>query len=356
MFKMITLPKMLYALQNTYYPIPLETFAKIEGDLRSLIWQQGHPRIALRTLFRNSYNGGIALPDIRAYYLASHLVVINEWCHLPQHHPTYSLERKVMGNHAFYHFLCGGGAARLLPATQVVIKAWIKAMRDLGWWQRITQATPLWQGNWLKEIKKLTGFKQWDAIGISTIGDLLEQGKMMSFESIRATYQMSPSQQYKYLRIRHAWQAEGLEDREISESAPLEGRLLGPQLEVKAVSWTYRTLNNNMPDTLHGLRSRWETDTKRMEDIDWEAALMHPREVAIKSRLRLIQLKILHRSYYDRKRLHTMGRADSTHCLRCNHVEGSFMHTLWSCPRIQTHWELILRELSGVVEIEIPAM
>lgn len=37
-----------------------------------------------------------------------------------------------------------------------------------------------------------------------------------------------------------------------------------------------------------------------LEDIDWEVALMHPRKVAIKARLRLIQLKILLRTYYDR--------------------------------------------------------
>ena len=81
---------------------------------------------------------------------------------------------------------------------------------------------------------------------------------------------------------------------------------------------------------------------------------MHPREVAIKSRLTLVQLKILHRCYYDRKRLHTMGRADSAECLRCILGEGSFIHTIWRCPKIQTYWSLIVGELNTVLEFTVP--
>ena len=64
-----------------------------------------------------------------------------------------------------------------------------------------------------------------------------------------------------------------------------------------AVSATYKTLNDNIPDTLITIGDRWMRDTREMEDIDWEVALMHSREVAIKARLRLIQLKIIHRIY-----------------------------------------------------------
>ena len=125
-------------------------------------------------------------------------------------------------------------------------------------------------------------------------------------------------------------------------------------LDKKAVSMTYRMLNNNAPDTLSKLRDRWEKDTRAFEDIDWEAALMHPREVAIKSRLRLIQLKILHRCYYDRKRLFLMGRSSSPNCLSCLQTEGTFIHTIWGCPSIQTYWGTIIAELCAVLEATVP--
>ena len=147
-FKMISLPKLLYVLQNTYYLIPQYIFPKIEGEVRKLIWKQGHPRIAIRSLYRNQYNGGIAMPDVKAYYLAGHLITINEWCHAPWDHPTYILERHSMGKRSFSHYLYSGkGTARLLPAAQVVIPAWIQATRNMGWTRKITYMTPLWMGN-----------------------------------------------------------------------------------------------------------------------------------------------------------------------------------------------------------------
>ena len=71
----------------------LETILKIDKGVRSLLWKGGHPRIAYPTLCCNAYNGGIALPDIAAYYRAAHLIVVNDWQFAPQDHPTYRLER-----------------------------------------------------------------------------------------------------------------------------------------------------------------------------------------------------------------------------------------------------------------------
>lgn len=125
------------------------------------------------------------------------------------------------------------------------------------------------------------------------------------------------------------------------------------EIPTKVISLTYRTLINNMPYKLGPLRAKWELTTGPMENIDWEAALMHPREVAIKQRLRLIQYKILHRTYFDRARLHNMGRADTPECLRCHTECGIFIHTLWECSQIKTYWVKILRELNNILEAQL---
>ncbi|KAJ1161865.1 hypothetical protein NDU88_002345 [Pleurodeles waltl] len=171
----------------------------------------------------------------------------------------------------------------------------------------------------------------------------------MSFESPWATYGLSKKQFFYYARLRQAWRAEGLLGEGILEYAPLESRLLTEQLNIKAISMVYRTINNKMPDTLCRLRSRWEADLAEMKDEDWEAALMFPQEVAIRSRLQIIQFKILHRVYYDRQRLHTMGREQHPNCIRCQGHIGTFLHTIWGCPVIQEYWLKIVGELQGVV-------
>ena len=122
----------------------------------------------------------------------------------------------------------------------------------------------------------------------------------------------------------------------------------------KAVSLTYKTVLNNTPDNLQNLRRKWERNIRVMEDVDWEAALMHPREVDIKTWLRLIQFKILHRSYYDLARLHAMGSVETPSCLRCAQDNAGFYHTIWGCTAIQGFWMAITQELSAIVVAQVP--
>ena len=118
-------------------------------------------------------------------------------------------------------------------------------------------------------------------------------------------YELAPIQEYKYLQIKHALSAESIDWAGLSDNSPLEGRVLVEEMTSKAFS----TLINNRLENLHKLGARWEVECGPLEDIDWEATLMHPREIVIKASLRLIKLKMQHRVYYDRSRLFKIGRA-----------------------------------------------
>ncbi|KAJ1124774.1 hypothetical protein NDU88_003223 [Pleurodeles waltl] len=92
--------------------------------------------------------------------------------------------------------------------------------------------------------------------------------------------------------------------------------------------------------SFRALTRRWELEIREMEDLDWEAALMFPQELAIRSRLRLIQFKIL-------------GKAQYPECLRCRTRIGDFIHTIWGCPVIQDYWTKIVGGLQGVLMEQI---
>ena len=87
----------------------------------------------------------------------------------------------------------------------MTIEAWKNATKCIGWTHRVIRETQIWRGNWFKELGKLEGFKGWDNIGISKIGDLLEHWKLAPFTSLQREYQMHPKQHFKYIQIRHAW-------------------------------------------------------------------------------------------------------------------------------------------------------
>lgn len=52
-----------------------------------------------------------------------------------------------------------------------------------------------------------------------------------------------------------------------------------------------------MNDPLQALRKRWSNDGIALDDEDWQEAVSSLRTLAIPARLRLVQLKILHRTY-----------------------------------------------------------
>lgn len=194
---MVTLPKLLYILQNTYHKIPDNIFNTINSELQALLGDGGHPRVALQTMQCGQYNGGIALPDIQAYYRAAHLIATNEWFHAPGDHPTYALERLQFQKSSYLHYLyVGAGTQSLLPTTQRATEAWKGGEKQMRWDKKLTKATPLWEGRRLPELMKPQGFKGWNMVGITSLGDIIKKGELITFAELQADYQLTHKQQY----------------------------------------------------------------------------------------------------------------------------------------------------------------
>uniref|UniRef100_A0A8C5Q4M0 Reverse transcriptase domain-containing protein n=1 Tax=Leptobrachium leishanense TaxID=445787 RepID=A0A8C5Q4M0_9ANUR len=91
--KMNVLPRLLYLFQTLPIHIPPAFFQRIRSDCNRFVWRKAKPRISLRTLTRPKSSGGLALPDFRLYYEASHLQRIVEWTTGGRHALWQDLER-----------------------------------------------------------------------------------------------------------------------------------------------------------------------------------------------------------------------------------------------------------------------
>lgn len=351
---MKALPRFLYALHNTPFPVEPGYFRAINTSVAALLWNGKIARIAMTKLTRSWYDGGIALPDIKIYYWASQLTVINKWLHAPQDEPAYRMDRHLLGPDGVMTALYNNSnKMKLTGPTQHAIHVWHVAQTALKWDGIITQATPLWDTRKLGNLRNSKGFKQWDLIGISQVGDLWKKGKILTFAQLQATYKLSQTEHYRYIQIKHALNATIPTGSSIPEASPLEDRLLTDHLHTKAISHAYKKIINNMPDPLTTLRERWVADIKELDDSDWQDAIASPKDIAIPSPLKLIQLKVLHRIYYTRTLLHKMGRIDTLLCARQCGKEGSFYHTLWDCPIIAQYWTAVMNIISQVTSVTI---
>lgn len=321
----------------------------------TLLWNGGAPRIAQHKLTKGVYDGGLALPDVRLYYWASQLQVINDWIFGDRSDPAYRVDRDVMPLGNCEHLLYIKTIRKSWPVhTRVVIQCWRAANTFLKWARTYTGRTPLWVGDQLSEVKSLTGFRGWRLIGIEYLGDVWHGSAPRSFAYLQREYDLRDTQQFNYTRLIHAIRAHIGGNIDIHTYSPLEDRLLLDPILEKPISTIYKKLINNMPDPLIKLRAHWEREIGEMDDTDWQEAVQSPRIIAMRPRFRLVQLKILHRVYYSRTHLFDWGKAASPLCLRGCRAEGTFYHILWDCPVILEFWAKVVETMARVTGQEIP--
>lgn len=354
-FKMVSLPRLLYHLQNYPFFIPRSWFRRIDSALGQFLWGGRAARVALRTCFQSTYCGGLVTSDILSYYMATQLLVLNEWWYGDRSDPAYGVERYVMGDHTLHTLLYSAPLRRLLPpATRVIFQVWRQALRRIGWWGRLTRETPLWYNGRLPQLAALQGFRGWDAVGISTLGDVMRGAVLKSFQDLQTDFQMPKTQFFKYLQFRHALSPnlEGL--TVLAEFSPIEAKVFMGDLQDRKISKIYHTLVTHSSPSLQHLRETWEGDVGPLEGEDWVEALGSPRGAAISVNLRLIQFKYLHRVYFTRARLWRAGLIASPVCLRCKHEEGTLIHTIWHCSALSRFWRTVLTCLSEVLGWDLP--
>lgn len=185
-FKMVSLPRLLYHLQNYPFRIPPSWFRQVNSVLGQFLWAGKVPRVALRTCFQSTYSGGLATSDILSYYMAAHLLVLNEWWYGDRADPANALERERMGTFTIHTILYSAPIRRALPsATNVIFDIWKQALRKIRWWGRLTKEIPLWSNGRLPQFAGLAGFRAWDILGISTMGDVMQGMTLKSFQQLQ---------------------------------------------------------------------------------------------------------------------------------------------------------------------------
>ena len=91
---------------------------------------------------------------------------------------------------------------------------------------------------------------------------------------------------------------------------------------------------------------RWQTDLVDLSEEEWKEAMEVLPKVSISLSQQLTQLFIIHRTHYTPQKLYAWGKYTSPLCPRCSVSNGSLIHMLWRCPKLQKYWGKVFQTLN----------
>ena len=200
---------------------------------------------------------------------------------------------------------------------------------------------PLWHNPQLKEIVKVPDGSCWAKYGVKYAHQLFRDGVFRSFADLKTEYGVPNAFFFRYLQLRHAVTAQyggGV----VALSPSKMEKVLTDGDHSQLISKYYFVLLTSSSPRMERVRAQWQANIPSLTEESWSEALESLVPSMISARDKLTQFNYLHRVYYTPKRLHNMGRGESSECPRCQAAEGDFFHMVWQCPRVEGSWKEML--------------
>uniref|UniRef100_A0A803KF69 Reverse transcriptase domain-containing protein n=1 Tax=Xenopus tropicalis TaxID=8364 RepID=A0A803KF69_XENTR len=343
--KMIYLPKLLYILHNTPYAIPRAVFKKLNTIMNPFIWANKPPRISWEKLTSPIGKGGLGLPHFYFYYLTSQIYYLH-WCFAPNpYNPNMPLQASILhsleglGTYPYRHV---SDMTALPDVLKTPHQAWTTALKLLGCpLPYPSPHLPLWKNSLLQQLYDLPDVIYWARLGIKKLSDLLLQDQFPTLQNLQERIPGQRIQLYRYLQLRHAFQAQFHSLSLTQETTPLEEALYSPTPK-KLLSNLYKMVMESLPPPFNRARQLWHQAIPNLQEDQWEEAIDTAYDHLISIKDRLIQYKSLHQIYITPLKLLKIGKRQNDLCPRCDTPGANFIHMIWACPPINRFWKDVM--------------
>lgn len=206
LIKMNILPRLLYPLQMLPLWLSRKVSAELESAFSRFAWNGRKPRQKIKSLQLPVELGGLAMPTILYYNWAFHARLIWEWyrsyCDLCP--SVYSWACSPFSIWSL--FACPYkhvDIVRKNPILHNSVKVWRQILRFFGEGAILFRLSPIYLNQDFVPGLGLSIFKAWHMKGICVIGDLFQDGSLMSFQQLRQKFDLPKQHHFGYLQIRH---------------------------------------------------------------------------------------------------------------------------------------------------------
>lgn len=205
LMKMVSFPKLLYPLQTIPLLLKHTDLNKLMSAYTKCVWNGKRPRIAMKKLMRPILKGGINLPDIRCYNLASLLRHGADWIKNTNYYSNLALEKALVSPWSLPALLHTKYASlpRMVRGSLLLtdtLAAWKTCRKSFKVAWMLSKHMTIW--NHPEFTQGIVGkqFKEWREKGIITVGHLInmEEKRYLTFPELQTKYQLSSSHYLTY--------------------------------------------------------------------------------------------------------------------------------------------------------------
>ena len=205
--KMNILPRLQYIFRTLPVEVNDSCFKEWDKLISRFIWQGKRPRIRYNILQLGKERGGMALPCLRKYFLASQLIPLLYWCN-----PNYKANWKIIELNQNVSFPLQAAIADRSLSRQLeeLNNPWINLKLKI--WQKVVKYSEIhnmlkpfrwcaYDSDFLPNRKDKT-FESWTKKGLTTYLSFTEKNVLDSFQHLQNKHGLEKNDFFRYLQLR----------------------------------------------------------------------------------------------------------------------------------------------------------
>uniref|UniRef100_A0AAR2JQE7 Reverse transcriptase domain-containing protein n=1 Tax=Pygocentrus nattereri TaxID=42514 RepID=A0AAR2JQE7_PYGNA len=353
--KMAILPKFLFRLIPLF--LPAHFFNSLDSIIGSFIWGGKPPRVSKTLLQRCRLSGGLALPNLRFYYWATH---IHNLCYLLDS-PQYiwskmelaSCKRTSLPALLFSSLPARPSLYTDNPVLLNTLKIWYQFRR---YFKFTTASLSLPVKNNKLFPSSLTDpiFTVWFDKGITQFRHLYADGVFSNFINLSAQFDLPSSHLFRYFQARNFASKSFLNFPDLPEKQCWEHMLSDSPHHRGSISRIYNIILASGKYSSTKFKSEWETELGiRIAESSWDQAMERIRSTTSCARLGLIQFKVVHRVHFSKTRLASIYPEVEDRCDRCHGSPCHLSHMFYLCPYLKNFWTQYFSIISTVLGVNL---
>uniref|UniRef100_A0A8C5PEB2 Reverse transcriptase domain-containing protein n=1 Tax=Leptobrachium leishanense TaxID=445787 RepID=A0A8C5PEB2_9ANUR len=353
--KMNILPRILYTMQAIPKVLPPSFFATLQSMFTTFVWPRSRPRVRLDTLSLPKNGGGLALPDIRSYYYATHMARVLDWMQLASEQRWCDLEEKEAGRPLWTlpWLLADLGGLNIDRDSTVhaTLRLWHQIRVRFTLSSAPSPLLPLEHNpEFAPGVRETLRQRLTRGARVSALS-VLRDGTFASLEGAPGDPPPALLDQFNFQQIQHYL-------RRVPGSTKLTHshtfrNTLQPGTEGGACC--FYLLIRGVGPVVPSYMGRWERELgEEITQEQWNKILILVHSGSQAMALVETSFKLLTFWYRSPHLLCQIGTSDTTRCWRGCLQTGTYLHVWWSCPHLAPIWRMVRDMIKDKCDFDLP--